>query len=94
MEMMALNEVRNVTGKLGRLGVGLITEIEAREEERTETALVRGRLIQKLRRVYYCERDMSRLRERNGSSETRPFHKGIDARVSDHFGIAVRIQVF
>ncbi|KAH8742602.1 hypothetical protein F5883DRAFT_595720 [Diaporthe sp. PMI_573] len=93
MEATALNEIHEVTGNLGRLGIGLKTDVEAWEYETELCSVVRGRVVDKLRKEYCSERTMLRRLENNQFSGARPVRTQINAWVSDHFGIAVGVRV-
>jgi tyrosyl-DNA phosphodiesterase 2 len=92
METAVLEELTDVDGRLGRVGMGLKTEVEAWEGEERTTAIVRGRLVEKERKVYYSRDSAIRLQERLGTRCNLRCVR-IDAWVSDHFGIAVGIKV-
>jgi tyrosyl-DNA phosphodiesterase 2 len=78
VDTIALAEVQDLTGKIGRLGIGLKTKVEVWEDKRTRLHLDKKRFLDGM----YCS---------DGSSEG--VFKEVDAWVSDHFGIAIGIRV-
>lgn len=90
IETLAVDEAQDTTGKLGRFGIGLKTEVEAWETDKEECRVVKGELVNKICKHYLSERQVSRLPDRLRSSLTRT---KIDAWVSDHFGITVGIRI-
>ncbi|KAL5405588.1 hypothetical protein PMIN04_012302, partial [Paraphaeosphaeria minitans] len=63
VEAVALTEPQDATGKLGRIGIGLETEIEAWQTETTEGKFVRGKFVEKLCKQYYSDRQARSLME-------------------------------
>jgi tyrosyl-DNA phosphodiesterase 2 len=88
LETIALTEPQDVTGKVGRLGIGLTTEVVAWECEKTELRVVRGKLVEKTFKEYYSDRQMETHRKYRKENWPEPVRRKIDAWVSDHFGIA------
>jgi len=93
IETIALNEAQDVSGRLGRLGIDLKTEVEAWEDETTKISVVQGRYVEKPHKRYYSEDLAARLRDRGTLSEKVLVRTKVNTWVSDHFGIAVGIRV-
>lgn len=91
LQTVALDEAQDVTGKLGRLGIGLKTEVDAWEEETMRLIKVRGMYVEKPHKEYYSQRQAAKLRELPGRREL--VHTRLNTWVSDHFGIAIGIKV-
>lgn len=91
IETVAPNETQDVAGRLGRLGIGLKTEVEAWEEKKTEVSLVRGKLVEKPHIQYYSSDRAARLRDMGLLKDAVPTKINIWA--SDHFGITVGIKI-
>ncbi|OAL43768.1 hypothetical protein IQ07DRAFT_551838 [Pyrenochaeta sp. DS3sAY3a] len=85
LETVPLSEPQDVTGKIGRIGIGCKTVVEARQVEERSKVFVRGKLVEKTSIKYY-------KRRLDGLTPDAPCVK-IDHWVSDHFGIAVGIKV-
>ncbi|KAL6702729.1 hypothetical protein ACN47E_001011 [Coniothyrium glycines] len=86
LETVPLAESQDVTGKIGRIGIGCKTEVEAWESELSYAVFVRGKLVQKTDKVYRSEQQAMKAE--------RKFRRVImNFWVSDHFGIAVGIKV-
>lgn len=92
METVALTEPQDVTGRLGRVGISLKTEVEAWEGETTEWNFVRGKTVLKSYKELYSH---ERVRRLNSMQIAKPnlLLRKIDYWVSDHFGIVVGIKV-
>ncbi|KAF2271692.1 uncharacterized protein EI97DRAFT_462575 [Westerdykella ornata] len=86
VETVALTEPQDLAGRLGRVGIGLQTEVEAGEDEMTESKFVRGKLVEKKHKVYYSDDQARRIF--SGVGKRNLVHKRISTWVSDHFGIA------
>ena len=93
METVALREPQDVTGKLGRLGIDLKTDVEAWEFETTVGSWVRGRYVEKLHKEYCSARSIARLRKQGRFRGDQPVRTKVNTWVSDHFGIAVGVKV-
>ena len=93
IETVALDEAQDVTGRLGRLGINLKTEVEAWENETTKMSLLRGKYVEELHKQYYSEDQAARWRDRGISSAKELVCTKISTWVSDHFGIVVGIKV-
>ncbi|KAH8746073.1 hypothetical protein F5883DRAFT_255746 [Diaporthe sp. PMI_573] len=63
MEVTALDDIHDVTGNLGRLGIDFKTDVEVWEYDTGLCSVVRGRLVDKTQKEYYSERTMLRLLE-------------------------------
>ncbi len=79
----ALGEAKDLTGKVGRLGIGLKTKVEVLDRSWPGFRIVRGKVVDETHHEYYDPQRVSR-------SGVRKF---IDGWVSDHFGIVVGIRV-
>ena len=93
METVALREPQDVTGKLGRLGIDLKTDVEAWEFETTVGSTIRGRYVEKLHKKYRSALSIARLREWGHFPRAQPVRTKVNTWVSDHFGIAVGVKV-
>ena len=101
VEAVALSETDDVTGKLGRLGIDLKTEVDAWEVEEKLVALKRGKYIEKTSSRFLSDKEIQWRLDRKkecvskGMAWTRPdpVRKRSSIWVSDHFGIAVGIKV-
>ncbi|KAL8717490.1 MAG: hypothetical protein Q9225_005271 [Loekoesia sp. 1 TL-2023] len=93
LETVPLSEVQDVTGKLGRLGIGLKTEVDAWEWTVSPPTFKRNKVLNKPIKEYWPLRTLSDhsvqcLLERKDLA-----HVKYECWVSDHFGIAVGIKV-
>lgn len=91
VETVALKKSQDVTGKLGRVGIGVRTEVEAWESDVIQWKILRGKVVKKPCKVYYSHRIAGSSLEgpdKGSLSRTR-----ITTWVGDHFGIAVGIKV-
>jgi len=79
----ALSGAQDLTGKVGRLGIGLKTKVEVLEYERTRYRIVRGKIVEKTYQDY-CDPQ---------TGLHSGVRKDIDRWVSDHFGIVVGIRL-
>lgn len=87
VDMEALSESQDLSGKVGRLGIGLKTKVEVLACDRTESRFVRGKLVEKTREDHYdIHFDYAQMRY-------DCMRKTVDGWVSDHFGIVVGIRV-
>ena len=87
-ETVALPEAQDLTGRIGRLGIGVKTRVEMWESERKELQFVKGKDVWKSV-VRHDDLD-SPLREKYFKKGVR---KEVDTWVSDHFGITVGFRV-
>ena len=90
MDMVALNEVQDITGKVGRLGIGVKTRVEALETE------LKGWRVRKGKMINYTYIQHSDPLKESWLTECLPqdgIRTEIDAWVSDHFGIAIGVSV-
>ena len=85
LETVPLSEPQDVTGKIGRIGIGCKTVVEAWQGEERSAVFVRGKLKKKTRIEYYTARQAMK----------RPDARCVETEswVSDHCGIAVGIKV-
>jgi hypothetical protein len=83
--------VQDVTGKLGRVGIGCRTEVEAWMVQRDLTSIVNGRMVFTLHREILSDIQASRVRVRYRwlVEKIRPVLTNLW--VSGHFGIAVGV---
>lgn len=93
IETVALSEVQVIVGKLGRLGIGLETEVEAWVRETEEDSLVCGKIVTKLQKECYSNGFIRDLQERGCLFDPPPVRTKINSWVSDLFGIAVGVKV-
>ncbi|KAL5115791.1 hypothetical protein ACEQ8H_006286 [Pleosporales sp. CAS-2024a] len=89
LETMALSESQDVAGRVGRLGIGVKTEVEGWVWEDKYRKLVRGVVKDATKNRYFVDlppsfRDTSR-------EDVRPVK--MDQWVSDHFAIAVGVKI-
>ena len=87
----ALSEAQDLSGEIGRLGIGLKTKFEILACNSIRWGVVRGKTVPKPCQVYHDIR-----REHFCSSKIgyiSCFRKTVNQWVSDHFGIAVGIRV-
>ena len=87
VDTVPLSEAQDLTGKIGRLGIGVKTKVDVYESEWKELRVVKGKFIEK--RVTHR---MDPEKERKGLHENG-FCKEVDTWVSDHFGITVGLRV-
>ena len=87
IEMVAPNEGQDVTGKLGRFGINLKTEVDAWEREYKTLSRVPGGYVMKTGKEYYSKSFVAKW----GKGDLIP--KKMDFPVSDHFGLVVGIRV-
>ena len=92
VETVALTEPQDLTGRLGRVGIGLKTEVEAWEGETTEWSFVQGKIVQKSSEEYYSH-DQARRLSIGTLSKSNFVPTKVNTWVSDHFGIATGIKV-
>ena len=92
LETVALDEAQDVIGRLGRLGIGLKTEVDVWEKEAVEKLIVRGKYVEKPHKRYFSQRGAARLREMGLLSQEELVRTRFNAWVSDHFGIAVGVK--
>jgi tyrosyl-DNA phosphodiesterase 2 len=88
VDVVALAEAQDLTGKVGRLGIDVKTKVEAWEYEMRGLRSVQRRLVEKIDKRYF-DTEMELLGKAFGGG----VRKEIDIWVSDHFGIAVGIRV-
>ena len=79
-------EAQDLSGKIGRLVIGLKTKVEVLACDSTESRFVRGKIVAETPEDYYKEYFKSKI----GYDSMR---KTVDGWVSDHFGIVVGIRV-
>ena len=85
----ALSEAQDLSGKVGRLGIGLKTKVEVLACKRTRFRVLRGKHVEEPYEDFY-DIEKKHLYSHIGSDCVR---KTIDGWVSDHFGIAVGLRV-
>ncbi|KAF7511609.1 hypothetical protein GJ744_003772 [Endocarpon pusillum] len=93
LETVAVHEAQDITGRLGRLGIGLKTEVGAWEFEYKglkQSPLRRGKYVEEPQKIYFSESAVAKFpdEERRGL-----VHRKLNVWVSDHFGVAVGIKV-
>ncbi|KAL2011634.1 hypothetical protein VTN00DRAFT_4352 [Thermoascus crustaceus] len=93
IETVALSEAQDVTGRLGRFGIELKTEVEAWKYETTRYSLVRGQYVKKAKTEYYSESLAMKLLDRGMPSGQELVRTKIKTWVSDHFGIGTGIKI-
>ena len=96
LETVAIHEAQDITGRFGRLGIGLKTEVEAWEfEYKTlkKASLRRGKYVEEPYKRYFSETAVAKLRDEGRFERGKLVHTKLNAWVSDHFGIAVGIKV-
>lgn len=93
LETVALEEAQDVTGKLGRLGIGLKIEDDGWEEETIKTWVVRGETVTKPVKMLYSKRDVARLQGKGLLKQRKLVPTKVNSWVSDHFGIAIGVKV-
>ena len=86
----ALSEAQDLSGKIGRLGIGLKTEVEVMANENKRFRVLRGRIVEESYEYYY---DIQREHFFPHDGHKIGVRKTIDGWVSDHFGIAIGIRV-
>ena len=90
IETLPLTEAQDISGRIGRLGIDLKTEVEAWEYKDTKVSVARGRYVEKEINKYYSEDIAAKLRHKARRSDAKGMvRKKIHSWVSDHFGIAV-----
>ena len=88
VETMALVEPQDLTGKVGRLGIGIKTNIQVWEYEE----IVKGlRIVRGMPREYPIKRRFDT--EQQSKILINGERKEIDTWISDHFGIAIGVKV-
>jgi len=93
LETVALDEAQDVMGRLGRLGIGLKTELDVWEKETVEKPAVRGKYVEKQHKRYFSQHEAASLREMGLLGQRELVRTRVNAWVSDHFGIAVGVKV-
>ncbi|ERF77113.1 hypothetical protein EPUS_08680 [Endocarpon pusillum Z07020] len=96
LETVAIHEAQDITGRLGRLGISLKTEVEAWEFEYKrfkKSSLRRGKYVEEPHKIYFSESAVAKFRDEEQLVRRELVHTKINAWVSDHFGIAVGIKV-
>ena len=93
IETMTPTNSQDVAGRLGRIGVGLRTKVKAWVCNNLGTSLVRGETVRKPGKKVYSDEVVKRLQERGHVFKAPLVWKNINAWVSDHFGIVVRVKV-
>ncbi|MCJ1328810.1 hypothetical protein MMC10_005487 [Thelotrema lepadinum] len=96
IEVVALSELQDFTGEVGRLGIILKTKVKASKIKEKRKPIKLGKDVQEGSRKYLTkgQADWERAREwrlRHWSSKYTPEQRNVW--VSDHFGIAVGIKV-
>ena len=86
----ALSEAQDLSGKIGRLGIGLKTKVEVLASERQRFRVLRGKIVEEPFEVYY-DIQSKHLFPHDGYEDC--VRKTIDGWVSDHFGIAIGLRV-
>ena len=85
----ALGEAQDLSGKVGRLGIGLKTKVEVLACKSTRFRVLRGKEVEEPYETFY-DIEKEHLYSGIGNGYVR---KTIDGWVSDHFGIAIGIRV-
>ena len=93
LETVVPDKAQDVIGRLGRLGVGLKTELDMWEKETVEQRIVRGKFVEKPHKRYFSQREAARLQEKGLLGQKELVRTRVNAWVSDHFGIAVGVRV-
>ena len=93
IKTMTPTKILDVVGRLGRIGVGLKTEVGAWEREIRKTSYVRGKFVKELQIKHYSDERVKRLQELGWVFRSPFVLKKIRIWVSDHFGIAVRVKI-
>lgn len=87
-DTVGLTEAQDLTGKVGRLGIGVKTKVEVWESEQKELRIAKRGFVQKsVKRHIDPEREWCKDLLEVG------VRKEIDTWVSDHFGITVGLRV-
>ena len=85
----APREAQDLSGKIGRLGIGLKTKVEVLACDSTQSRFIRGKIVERTHEEYYDIQN-EYFKSKIGYGCTR---KTVDGWVSDHFGIVVGIRV-
>jgi tyrosyl-DNA phosphodiesterase 2 len=96
IETVAIHVVQDITGGLGRLGIGLKTEVEAWEYEYKglkKLSRRRGKYVEEPLKEYYSETSVAGLRDKGLLEREKLVRTKLNRWVSGHFGIAVGIKV-
>jgi hypothetical protein len=97
VETMALTEPQDVTGKLGRVGIDLKTDVEAWEGETADVVIKRGEMVMKPRKAYFNREQAERMFkevDRHGQSRGQKLRlTTTNTWASDHFGISVGLRI-
>jgi tyrosyl-DNA phosphodiesterase 2 len=96
IETFAIHEVQDISGKLGRLGIGLRTEVEALEYEYEglkKVSYKRGKYVEEPLKNYFSETSVAELREKGRLGKGKLVRTQLNPWVSDHFGVAVGTKV-
>lgn len=91
LKAVALGEAQDVTGRFGRIGMGLKTEVEAWEWQTKKVSIARGKLKEKPQVEYLSDSVVARLQDSMMLEDMAC--KKVGMWVSDHFGITVGIKV-
>lgn len=86
----ALSEAQDLSGKVGRLGIGLKTKVDVLASKNKRFRVLRGKIVEEFYEDYYDIQRELFFPDHGYKSYVR---KTIDGWVSDHFGIAVGIRV-
>lgn len=86
----ALSEAQDLSGKIGRLGIGLKTKVEVLACDSTRSRVVRGKIVRETHQDYY---DIQREHLYSKMGYDSCVRKTVDGWVSDHFGIVVGVRV-
>ena len=82
-----------MTGKIGRLGIGVKAKVEAWESEVTKVSILKGKYVEKPAKVYIDPDNEFYKRSREAGSNKNDVLKEIEAWASDHLGITVGLRV-
>lgn len=91
IETVLPSEAQDLTGRLGRLGINLETDVSDWVQEYVTFPFVRGHFVKKWVRKRYSNKLAASLREKGLGKGL--MHMKRDCWVSDHFGLIVGIKV-
>lgn len=93
LETVAPEEAQDVTGRLGRLGIGLKIKVDAWEGQIMKSSVVPGKIVKKPVMTFFTRRSAVKWQEKGLLREKKLVRKKGHLWVSDHFGIAIGIKV-
>lgn len=91
LEIVGLEEAQDITGRFGRIGMRLKTEVETWERRTENVTLAREKLNKKSQVEYLSDSVVARLQD--STMLENMTRKKVNMWVSDHFGITVGVKI-